>query len=40
MQSVGEQALKVGKTIAAAYVERKGENVIGRNPQQMRVINQ
>lgn len=36
--SVGRQALKVTKTIGAAYVERKGESVIGRNPQQMRVI--
>ena len=36
--SVGEQALKVTKTIGAAYVERKGESVIGRNPQQMHVI--
>lgn len=35
---VGRQALKVTKTIGAAYVERKGESVIGRNPQQMRVI--
>ena len=36
--SVGRQELKVTKTIGAAYVERKGESVIGRNPQQMRVI--
>lgn len=34
----GRQALKATKTIGAVYVERKGESVIGRNPQQMRVI--